>query len=263
MGSHTVTEDTIRKECKSKIDKYEKLHYRDINLGIIPEGTQLSDVHKILNIMIRKGYTFLAAYCVYKDRNVELIHTNDILNNDNFRNSKPSEKKIKAKLDGMKLGIINPVILNKEYRVIDGLAALVAMKSNGEKYVPYIRKNKAETYGKCNKHHVNGRIKIREELFNKQDGKCYICGRKMTLDLNSHDWKLHATVDHVIPLSKGGSNSLSNCALSCGLCNQLKADSLLTPELKTYIAEQSKLAFESNKVIIEKKSKVKENEIKF
>ena len=254
----TVSAETIRKECKAKIDKYEKLHYRDINLSIIPEGLTLEDAHKVINIMIRKDYTFLAAYYVYKHKHANMIHVKDIVRNDKFNDRKPSEKKIKAKIDGLKLGIINTITIDRSGRIIDGIASLIAMRRNKENYVPYIQTDKIKVYGKDNRHPVHGRMKVREDLFNKQNGKCYICKRQMTLDLNEPDWRIHATVDHMIPLSKGGSNELSNCALSCSLCNQLKADSLLTPELKRYIAEQSKLAFESNKVIIEKKSKVEE-----
>lgn len=245
MEVHTVTEEEIRKECKNKIDKYEKLHYRDINLGIIPEGTTMEDVNKILNIMIRKGYTFLAAYVKHKDRNIELIHVGDIEHNTRFDNTKPGKKKINSKIAGMKLGIINNVTLNQNYMLIDGLAALIAMKLNNEKYVPFIMSNQAIAYGKDNRHPTNGRIKIRKQLFDNQNGKCYICGKQMTLDYSHPDWTIRATVDHMIPLSKGGSNSLSNCRLCCSLCNQLKSDELLTNKLKNQIIENGNTYLEN------------------
>lgn len=35
-----------------------------------------------------------------------------------------------------------------------------------------------------------------------------------------------ATIDHLIPLSKGGDNRLENLVLACQECNRLKADKL-------------------------------------
>ena len=48
-----VTEELIRSELKNKIKKYEKLHYRDINLSLIPNNLNLDDISKIFNLMIR------------------------------------------------------------------------------------------------------------------------------------------------------------------------------------------------------------------
>lgn len=50
----------------------------------------------------------------------------------------------------------------------------------------------------------------------RRDGEeCYVCGSKSSL-----------TLDHIIPVSRGGSNRIVNLQLLCSPCNQLKADSL-------------------------------------
>lgn len=65
----------------------------------------------------------------------------------------------------------------------------------------------------------------------KQHGKliCHYCGKKGLM----HDAKVHtkeeykklATVDHVVPLSKGGERyKSSNLVVSCWTCNQRKGD---------------------------------------
>ena len=73
----------------------------------------------------------------------------------------------------------------------------------------------------------------------KQGNKCYICGKDMLLETNDNNWYRQATIDHVIPLSKGGSNSIGNYAMACTLCNHLKGDKILTPQLKKAIKGES------------------------
>lgn len=41
------------------------------------------------------------------------------------------------------------------------------------------------------------------------------------------------TVDHIIPVSKGGTNALENLCLACKLCNLRKADQILEPKEAT------------------------------
>ena len=51
----------------------------------------------------------------------------------------------------------------------------------------------------------------------RQHGHCYWCGSKVGQ---------HCHVDHVIPLSKGGSNGPENIVISCVACNLRKYDKL-------------------------------------
>lgn len=55
----------------------------------------------------------------------------------------------------------------------------------------------------------------------ERDGyKCQYCGKKLSKNI--------ATIDHVIPRSKGGKTEWANCVCSCSVCNTKKADR--TPE---------------------------------
>ncbi len=56
--------------------------------------------------------------------------------------------------------------------------------------------------------------RIRGRLLSNWDGRCRYC-RKPT---NA------PTLDHVIPVSKGGSNTDDNAVIACDACNQVKAD---------------------------------------
>ena len=54
--------------------------------------------------------------------------------------------------------------------------------------------------------------KLRSFIFNRSYGKCVYCGAKAT------------EIDHVIPRSSGGTNSVHNLVASCKACNQMKSN---------------------------------------
>ena len=61
----------------------------------------------------------------------------------------------------------------------------------------------------------------------KKDGKrCYLCG-KLT-DFNDKEWgnygPTYPTIDHIIPISKGGTNTWENVKVCCAKCNLSKGD---------------------------------------
>jgi len=56
---------------------------------------------------------------------------------------------------------------------------------------------------------------VRGEVFIRDQGKCVNCGINENLEF-----------DHVIPFSKGGSNSAANIQLLCSSCNQQKSDKI-------------------------------------
>lgn len=69
-----------------------------------------------------------------------------------------------------------------------------------------------------------------EKLYERDGGRCYICGRECEWD----DAKVingvfiagdrYPSVEHVVPLSKGGEHSWENVRLACRRCNYLKRD---------------------------------------
>lgn len=63
----------------------------------------------------------------------------------------------------------------------------------------------------------NNSIKIK--LLWKYGKRCAICGKKIcSLD--------DLTVDHIVPLAKGGKNEIRNCQLAHKSCNAAKSDIL-------------------------------------
>lgn len=59
----------------------------------------------------------------------------------------------------------------------------------------------------------------RERVHARDNGRCYLCNRKVLLD------DMH--LDHVIPLAKGGEHSYKNCRCACERCNLSKGDKVL------------------------------------
>lgn len=60
--------------------------------------------------------------------------------------------------------------------------------------------------------------KERMAVYSKDKGRCQICGRFVSYD--------EYTIDHIIPLSKGGTNDMYNLQCTCKVCNLIKQDIL-------------------------------------
>lgn len=59
---------------------------------------------------------------------------------------------------------------------------------------------------------------VRMMLYNKADGRCQLCGRKILFE--------SMTLDHVIPLKMGGEDNVNNLQIACEICNSSKASYL-------------------------------------
>lgn len=62
------------------------------------------------------------------------------------------------------------------------------------------------------------------EHYAQQGGKCAYCKASMTRrPIEAEKWR-RVTLDHVVPLSKGGPDTIHNTVAACMGCNQAKAD---------------------------------------
>lgn len=70
-----------------------------------------------------------------------------------------------------------------------------------------------------------------EKLFDRDGGVCYLCGTRCNwndvIDGNAGD--SYPSIDHVLPLSKGGTHEWTNVKLAHRKCNWAKRDSIDTP----------------------------------
>lgn len=62
-----------------------------------------------------------------------------------------------------------------------------------------------------------------QKLYAKFNGVCQCCGKQLTFDVDTND-NYYPTIDHVIPISKGGNHIWQNVQLLCRRCNTLKCD---------------------------------------
>jgi len=60
-------------------------------------------------------------------------------------------------------------------------------------------------------------------LYERDKGVCQICGLPALYDKHA-DWDWSGSIDHIIPLSRGGEHSMMNCQLSHRICNSIKLD---------------------------------------
>lgn len=66
---------------------------------------------------------------------------------------------------------------------------------------------------------------IIRQLINKHGGRCTCCGESVVINDETHP--RYATIDHVMPLSKGGLDVISNMTLLCLECNGKKGASTI------------------------------------
>lgn len=64
----------------------------------------------------------------------------------------------------------------------------------------------------------NAKARMRLKLL-QSDPRCYYCGLLLT--------EQTATLDHALPVSKGGKTREDNCCLACFPCNQAKGDKVM------------------------------------
>lgn len=79
----------------------------------------------------------------------------------------------------------------------------------------------------------------KNKIYEKQNGLCAYCGRRRS--------RKRMTIDHIIPLSKGGTDDMDNLQCTCKMCNYLKED--MMPHEFTALA----LCILENSMRIEKK----------
>lgn len=119
-------------------------------------------------------------------------------------------------------------LANARYRKINGPKLLQTQKQdrikNPEKYLEKARRHRANNPGLYSHYFHSRRDRLRSngsfvvtkhELKRLLDSGCFYCGQKAT------------TIDHVVPVSRGGRHSIGNLVGACLSCNASKNSKFL------------------------------------
>lgn len=71
-------------------------------------------------------------------------------------------------------------------------------------------------------------------LYKRDHGQCYICGKHLVLN-NEYNRPDAPTIEHIIPISRGGTNTWDNVKLACRNCNVSKG----THTYQEYLKEEA------------------------
>ncbi|MCB1786871.1 MAG: HNH endonuclease [Gammaproteobacteria bacterium] len=63
----------------------------------------------------------------------------------------------------------------------------------------------------------------RPRIFKRDGYRCQICGGKLAMDKRAPD-PMSPSIDHIIPLARGGNHEPANCQAAHFLCNARKSD---------------------------------------
>jgi 5-methylcytosine-specific restriction endonuclease McrA len=71
----------------------------------------------------------------------------------------------------------------------------------------------------------------RRMVYRRDHGRCYYCAEAVTRE--------KFTVDHVVPLARGGTDAASNLVTCCKYCNKIKADKPMSGELLIILRQRA------------------------
>lgn len=106
-------------------------------------------------------------------------------------------------------------------------------------------KKRIETAARVAKHRCNGDVtqsryinaSLRKKVLKRDGAQCRYCGRKEgEVSPNEPSSEGRLSVDHIIPLTRGGDTSADNLVVCCVVCNRLKGDR--TPDEAGMILKQ-------------------------
>lgn len=152
----------------------------------------------------------------YRSLNKERLRANDrakyLRNRDRILNDPARKERSRINARNYYYATRDDILLRKRNRpasVIDGLNAKRRSPEGRLRRIEHQNRRRARLAGGCGSATTD---EIKSVLSAE---RCYLCGGKFTI-------KRPATLDHVIPLSKGGRHEVTNLAAAHASCNSKK-----------------------------------------
>lgn len=117
------------------------------------------------------------------------------------------------------------IVVTQKGMLVDGYCSYIVAVVCGIDTVQCELNTKKLKYGIEKNRSINNRKHKRKILYNRQCGKCAICGKQLQID-DSTSIDDYLTLDHILPVCRGGSNGLMNLQGLCRRCNYQKNDKL-------------------------------------
>lgn len=153
------------------------------------------------------------------------METKDIIVPYMFENTPPSKKKIQAHKEYFDAThkFLKPIIVNNNGTLLDGyIDYLIAFRYGIEMIDVTVKEQTEECkIKKTKKKKIKRKVysrQTRKMIYDKADGRCQLCGKKILLS--------ELSLDHILPLSMGGEDCVDNIQATCFDCNQLKRNCL-------------------------------------
>ncbi len=142
-----------------------------------------------------------------------------------FTKSVPKKSKVDSHIKYyIKHGALQKqIIITQKGMLVDGYCDYITAKTCNVNEVQCELNTKRLRKGYERNRKIGNRTHKREVLYNRQNGKCAICGKYLQIH-NRASSEDYLTFDHVLPVCKGGSNGLINLQGLCKSCNYNKAD---------------------------------------
>ncbi len=195
---------------------------KDIAEGLLPLIHENSHgewcVQKIRNSSTGNNYVITNATKFVSDNGLVI---NDAIKAKSFKRASDAQGYINSHPE-LQIMMGQTIIVNDDYEPVD----IFGRRINISRVAKQINIDRNANINKIRRAALSNDLRL--SIYHRDNGTCQICGKPLDPD--------HFTVDHIVPLNRGGINDMSNYRCLCKRCNEWKDDSL-DEELVTMMEE--------------------------
>lgn len=158
------------------------------------------------------------------------MNINDILVPNAYTETPPKPEKLEEHINYyLEHGTLKGhLVVSQKGYLTDGYCSYLVAKSAGMKMVTCVLNTKRLKNIIPKNETINNRQRKRWLLYIAQNGRCSCCGKPLQITDPGHR-EDYLTIDHILPVCRGGSNGLENLQGMCSRCNYIKGGELVYP----------------------------------